>query len=192
MTTALPWCWGPALHRAYADWGLEYVVVPKNSLWAGTGLDEWEIDLAAGIVDPEEAPPTDAHFLGSSLGDATYDGEKVYLEAGCYKPWVAHELAHFIVCAVDTPELLGNRNYGFELPGFDLDSVVETAASALTCGLLTRLGLPWREAAMELALAESHSKDIGPETYYNWSACREDLLNRSSVYLAQWPNGGVS
>jgi hypothetical protein len=161
-----PWPWAPSLRREFERWGLPWEVV--------------------------EEEPSEGDLRGSP-GNAFYDGSKVVVARATWQPWVAHELAHFIVCRSDTPSLLRRWNYGMDVEDGMSDKQMDAAlavaqeaesdASTVTCALLIRLRLPWRKAADELNEQSAHDLPfpLGGARY--WRALRESILHKASPYM---------
>jgi len=159
------WTWGPLLHALFRSYGLKYQ-----------------------ILQPGESIPDD--LLGSSPGDAYYDGERVIIEHGTYTPWVAHELAHWLYCRVCAPEYLNKRNYGFDEPANDYPIDAEPDAAVITCGLLIHIRYPWRQAYDDMSLSLEICGGGRPPWYdrlvperIKWKVARAECLSLATAYM---------
>lgn len=97
---------------------------------------DWYALAAALHLQIRVVPEVPDRFVVSALEDVGYDGRDrvIYFQQGGYEPWVAHEIAHFLVA---TPEERDQINYGFgdERMSSHRDAEAECAAAALTVAL---------------------------------------------------------
>lgn len=157
------WLWGPALLREFEWWG-----VP------------WEI----------RHRPLTQDEIGASPGGCYWDGFQIVFEHTIWKPWVAHELAHYIVTKRDKPEFLGLRNWGTEQEEPWDDQPLEDRACDVNIAILIMLRLPWRQAAGDLSIPENNGVPYsrsGP-TETQWRHIRAAVLRKAAPYLqSRWP-----
>lgn len=136
------WRWAPSLRSAIEGVGMPWrVVLPEP--WP-----EWSI-----------SGEYEGHWSGSML----------YLPEHFPDPWVAHELAHYLVCRRNLPHLLTWPDYGLTCCGDSDDQEVE--AAHLTIVILRALGLPgdrWAMAQMGLDRHEEPAiREAGRHYGYN-------------------------
>lgn len=175
------WHWGAALQREFDRWEIEVDVVKK-------------------------IPP---HHFGSSIDSSIWTGERLIVEQDAWTPWVAHELAHFLVCRRNSPQLLKTRNWGFDyhrhvlseldisenrfkFRSFNQEETQEFIAADVTVGLLIELKYPWIKACLRLNISDETGSDPFEEhtlaSPKGRARVKAFVLEKSKIYLDQEPS----
>ena len=168
------WTFGPKLRRMFEAYGVPWQVLDR-------------------VLTAEE--------LGSSPGDCYYDGTSVILEYCCPVAWVAHELAHWLVCKVESPRMLVYKNYGLERDalevrrelGYGTGKDHELLAAQVTICVLIECGYPWRQAARDMSIEPTQTR-LAPGSKVRdyserlWTAVRATCMEHADyLYLHHGP-----
>ncbi len=136
------WLWDPRIQAMLDYLGIPWKVLPKTVR-----------------LSPEE--------LGSCPGDICWLNQTFHIEATCPEKWVVHDLAHWLVCQRDRPEMLQDQNFGHENMKPKQIREDENITSDVNITLLKRLGIPYEKCADEI----------------NVNIYEEDFQNKAEPYL---------
>lgn len=112
---------------------------------------QWEVLPKYVRLDPVDQ--------GSSPGDICWKHQVMLIEASCPEMWVVHDLAHWLVCKRDRPEMLQEQNYGHEGMVAKQIREDENITSDVNIAILKRLGIPHQKCADDINVIDDGFED---------------------------------